>query len=397
MDERTWIDANAHPLTAVTPDEPLADLEPLAAMVGGAEVVGLGESTRAGREVLLLAHRVVRFLVQRKGFRTLALQDDSSVVAALDDHVRTGAGDLRTLIAEMWRPWQNVEFLAVLEWLRSFNAQHPDDMVGLVGLAPPGARSAHYDDVIEHVRRVAPDRLGALLAHYDPIRTAHLIGEHVQRAKGIHPGRPFVEHADDALQLVRALPAGGDRRRVVELAELIAQFHANSIAAGHDFDAAAEAAADALLAEHRTSGRKIVYWEGFAHTANARSGGLNAMGVRLQSVGARLRRHLGARYHSMVIGFGSGSISGGVAVPEPPADFADAVLNSAAAERYLLDVRAPRDAAVGDWLRGPHKLRVIAGIYDPAHDAEHFVAAGALDEWFDVVLRVRWITPATLI
>lgn len=395
MDERAWIDANAHVLTATTAEEPLTDLEPLAGMVGDAAVVGLGESTRAAHEVMVLAHRVLRFLVQRSGFRTLALQDDSSVIAALDGYVRGGAGDLRTLLADMWRPWQNVEFAAVLEWLRAFNELRPHDMVGLVGLTPPGTRPAHYDEVAEHVRRVAPDRLGELLAHYDTIRTAHLNGEHVQRARGIHPGRPFVEHAEDAAQLVRSLPGGAGR--VDELAELIAHFHATSVAAGYDFDAAAGAAADALLAEHRASDRKIVYWEGFAHTANARSVGLNAMDVRLPSVGARLRRHLGDRYLSMAIGFGSGTIHGGVVVPEPPAEFADAVLDSAAAERYLLDLHAPRGAAVAEWLRGPHKLRVIAGIYDPVRDAEHVVAAGALDEWFDVVLRVRSITPTTLV
>lgn len=397
MDERSWIDENAHVLTATTPDEPLTDLEPLAEMVGAAEVVGLGESTRAGHEVMVLAHRVLRVLVQHKGFRTLAIQDDSSAVAALDEHLRTGAGDLRTLLADLWHPWQNTEFHAVLTWLRGFNERHPDDVVGLVGLAPRGPRLAHYDEVAEHVRGVAPQRVDELLAHYNTIRTAHTIGEHVQLARDIHPGRPFAEHAADAARLVRALPdyhAG--HSHAVELAELIARFHATSVAAGHDFDAAAEAAAAALLAEHDATGRKIVYWEGFAHTANATAGGINAMGVRLNSVGARLRSRLGDRYLSMVIGFGSGAIHG-VEVPEPPADFTDAVLNSASAPRYLLDLRAPRDAAVATWLRGPHKLRVIAGIYDPARDHDHFIAAGALDEWFDLVLRVRTITPTTLL
>jgi erythromycin esterase len=52
---------------------------------------------------------------------------------------------------------------------------------------------------------------------------------------------------------------------------------------------------------------------------------------------------------------------------------------------------------VARWLRGPHRLRIIPGVYDPAADAEHYVTTGALDEWFDALLHVRTITPTTLL
>ncbi|WP_232665782.1 erythromycin esterase family protein [Pseudonocardia sp. TRM90224] len=379
LDEvRRWIAANARPVDA------------LAELVGDAVVVGMGESTRAGHEVMRAAEGIVRRLVAEKGFRALAIQDDETVFGGLDAYVRTGEGDPRKLLADAWRPWQNEELLDVVEWIRGFNAEHPDDPVRIFGLTPPAARLADYDEVARHVRAAAPDRLDELLAHYTPIRTAHEVGEHVQIARGTHPGRPFVEHAREARELVGALRIGA---RVRELADLIVDFHANSVAGGLDFDAAAAAAAEALVGVQERTGHKIVYWEGIAHIANSPAVDLPAMGKKLRGVGSRLRAHFGAAYRNVAIGFGHGRIHYDTVPPAPP-EFVDAVL-SETPEPYLLDLHAARPPQVAEWLRGPHKMRIIAGIYDSAHDTEHHMATGPLDEWFDALVRIPEITPTT--
>lgn len=81
-----WIRAAAQPFDGSSPDAPLPDT--LIDRIGDAVVVGLGTATRAAHEVAVLAHRVLRELVERKGFRALALLDDETVVAALDAYVR---------------------------------------------------------------------------------------------------------------------------------------------------------------------------------------------------------------------------------------------------------------------------------------------------------------------
>ncbi|MEJ3653738.1 erythromycin esterase family protein [Actinomycetes bacterium KLBMP 9759] len=379
MDEvRSWIAANAQPV------------EQLTELVGDAVVVGMGESTRAGHEVMRVADRIVRLLVTEKGFRAVAFQDDASVFAGLDEYVRTGTGDPRKVLADAWRPWQNDELVDLVEWIRGFNAEHVEDPVRLFGLTPPAARLADYDEVERHVRAAAPDRLDELLAHYTPIRTAYEVREHVQIARGTHPGRPFVEHARAARELVGELRLGA---RVRELADLIVEFHANSVAAGLDFDAAAATAADALIGFRERTGHKIVYWEGIAHVATSTAIDLPAMGKTLRSVGSRLRERFGAGYRTVAIGFGHGRIHDDTVPPAPP-EFVDAVL-SEKPEAYLLDLHAPRPPEVADWLRGPHKMRIIAGIYDSADDAAHHMATGPLDEWFDALVRIPEITPTT--
>lgn len=94
-----WIDRTAVPLATTDPREPLDDLRALRRMVGAAPVVGLGESTHGSREQFRVKHRMVRFLVERMGFRTVAFEQDFAGGVLIDRYVVTGEGDPRALVA----------------------------------------------------------------------------------------------------------------------------------------------------------------------------------------------------------------------------------------------------------------------------------------------------------
>ncbi|WP_031183408.1 hypothetical protein [Streptomyces seoulensis] len=66
-------DRGTHPLRTTGPRGDLSDLRPLGRTVGDARVVGLGGATHNSHEFLTLKHRVLRYLVEHKGFRTFAL------------------------------------------------------------------------------------------------------------------------------------------------------------------------------------------------------------------------------------------------------------------------------------------------------------------------------------
>jgi erythromycin esterase len=89
---------------------------------------------------------------------------------------------------------------ATLEWIRAFNQDHPNDPLRIFGVKPVQAQPADYDAVLDHVRRSAPERLAEVASHLEPIRTTHHTDEHVQRARGTHQGRSFVDHARDAIE-----------------------------------------------------------------------------------------------------------------------------------------------------------------------------------------------------
>ncbi|MCA2222908.1 erythromycin esterase family protein [Nonomuraea aurantiaca] len=128
-----WINRHAHPLD---PQDPLPDLPPLRDIVRDATIVALGASTRQAHELSVSAHRMVRFLVEELGFRSVALEGDDPARVGLDDYVRTGKGDPRTSLAGARAFWRTGEILDLIHWMRAYNEDHPDDPVRFAGVRP---------------------------------------------------------------------------------------------------------------------------------------------------------------------------------------------------------------------------------------------------------------------
>jgi erythromycin esterase len=118
------------------------ELEPLAAVVGDATVVGIGVTTHGAREVTVMTHRIVRFLVERLGFRAVGTDEAASAGRAVDAYVRAGAGDARAVVGGLWPHHRTVEVLDIVEWMRGVAVRAPDDPVRFAGLGP----EAHEDD-----------------------------------------------------------------------------------------------------------------------------------------------------------------------------------------------------------------------------------------------------------
>lgn len=132
-----WMHGAHRPLDSLDPDAAADDLAPLRAVIGDAEVIGIGEAVRGARsagELRRFTHRVLRFAVEELGVRALVLEERSLEAAnALDRYVRTGAGSSSSALREAWSPWRSAEVQNVLEWLRARNALHPEAPVRVVG------------------------------------------------------------------------------------------------------------------------------------------------------------------------------------------------------------------------------------------------------------------------
>ncbi|MFF7725241.1 erythromycin esterase family protein [Streptomyces sp. NPDC008001] len=360
-------------------------------LAGPATIVGIGEATRSSRETFGVRDQLFRRLVRHHGFRALAVHEGAGVAAALDRYVRGGEGSAESALDGAWRPWRTAETAAALEWIRAFNRDHPGDPVRIFGVKPVQARPEDYDAVLAHVREWAPDRLAELASHLDPIRTAHETDEHVQRARGVHPGRPFAGHARDALALLRSLPGNGrDGDGILARMLLIVEFHEGSVAGRGTYAGDAAVWADVIAEHQRRTGLRVVYWDGIAHTSAAETvlGPAPEDGPQ-PSVGSLLRKRYGTQYVSVAIGFHHGDL-GVAVVPAPAGDTIDAMLGEAELPAHWLDLR--RDAVRRRW-DGPAKLRVISGVYDPARDAAGHIAVASLADAFDVLVHIRRVTP----
>ncbi|MFC9229431.1 erythromycin esterase family protein [Streptomyces decoyicus] len=353
-------------------------------------IVGIGESARFSRETFILRDRLFRKLVRHHGFRALAVQDSAGVAAGLDRYVRVGEASAESALEGAWRPWRTAEMVAALEWIRAFNQEHPDDPVRIFGVKRVQAQPEDYDAVLDHVRTSAPERLTELTRHLEPIRTAHRTDEHVQRARGTHPGRPFADHARDALALIRSLPEDGQDNGVLARMRLIVDFHEHSVAGRGSYAGDATVWADAIIDYRHRTGLRVVYWDGIAHTsAAAVTSGLAPHHGPQPSTGSLLRKRYGTQYVSVAIGFHHGDLRV-VTVPEPAGDVIDAKLGEVDLPVHWLDLR--REAVRRQW-DGPAKARVISGVYDPSRDAAEHLAVASLADAFDVLIHIRRVSP----
>lgn len=393
-----WLRTAAHLVLATDPDHSGTDLEALIERLAAATVVGIGESTRFSRQTYGVRDRIFRTLVTKHGFRALAIQDSVPSGERLDAYVRTGLGDSRSVLAEAWRPWRTAETVATLEWIRVYNQVHPDDPVRVLGIKPVSAQLDDYDVALDYVRRTAPERFTELEAHLSLIRTAHRVDEHVQRHQGIHPGRPFAEHARDALTLLESLPrptsldaATAHDDALVRIRRIV-DFHKNSVAGLGGFGRDERRAAQTIIDRHNATGARIVYWDGISHTAGLALDIGGETTERFIGEGSHLRTHFGSHYLSVAIGFHHGDL-GVAAAPDPAPDLIDATLAAVDLPAFYVDLNGDTPAEVDRWRRAPVQARVISGVYDPARDSEARIRLSSLAGAFDVLIHVHETSP----
>ncbi|MEF9882219.1 erythromycin esterase family protein [Streptomyces sp. P9-A4] len=203
----------AHPLRATEPGGDTADLRALSAMIGDAEVVGLGEATHGSHEFFTMKERVFRHLVEKKGFTTFALELSWSAGLQIDDYLQTGKGDAREIAAQTLAnsPWEREEFVSLIEWMRDYNRSHPDRPVHFMGddIGAPSLNDAFFERVTGYVEKNRPEalpRLNELYAGLRPIDDAF-----AYLAKPLAERQQLAVKAQQALELVSShRGSGGD-------------------------------------------------------------------------------------------------------------------------------------------------------------------------------------------
>ncbi|WP_185817025.1 erythromycin esterase family protein [Hymenobacter metallilatus] len=119
--ELAWLRQAAVPLRTAQPDAgDTKDLTALGTLVGKAQVIGLGEMTYGSREIAQLRHRLLRYLIEQKGLRTVALEADAAACLALNSYLQTGQGTPRQLVQALGT-YSSPETLALIQWLRAYN------------------------------------------------------------------------------------------------------------------------------------------------------------------------------------------------------------------------------------------------------------------------------------
>ena len=152
----TWLKANAVSLKTVEAGTGFDDLRPLRTAIGDARIVSLGEATHGTREIFQMKHRITEFLASELGFTIFSIEANMPEAYLVNDYVLHGKGDPRALLAGMYFwTWNTEEVLAMIEWMRQFNASGKG-RIQFTGFDMQTARVA-IETVSDLLRKVDPE------------------------------------------------------------------------------------------------------------------------------------------------------------------------------------------------------------------------------------------------
>lgn len=123
-----WVRRYGKPVTL---DGPIA----LPDSVSTADVLGLASTTRLTGELTVAGHLLIRTAVEEYGFRAVLIEGTDGEYAtgtALDRYITTGEGDPAALLRASQGFLHTMETLDLVEWLRAWSVEHPDDPVRVV-------------------------------------------------------------------------------------------------------------------------------------------------------------------------------------------------------------------------------------------------------------------------
>ncbi len=339
-------------LVSVEPGKEMGDLAAFGRAVGDARIVALGEASHGTREFFQMKHRLLEYLVQKKGFTVFAIEANWPESLAVDRYIKSGKGDPKAAIQEMYFwTWYTQEVLDLIEWMRAFNkapGDHPiltftsfDMQTGIAAaaMALDYLRKVSPEDAVKADpplnAAAAPD--GRLLP--DPA-AAKLDAEQVAGIVTLFDNHKAAWIEKSSLAEWRDARHG---------AEVVRQSALNTVNYGTGYRDQAMARDVEWLADEAHPGEKIVLWAANGHISY-QSGGM----------GDLLRRKFGGRYHVLGFSFRRGQVRAmpgptAHSVPAAPQGTGNAVLGTAGMPLFYLDLRAvPNSSALGKWLTSPH-------------------------------------------
>lgn len=411
----SWLTANTDALTTTDPTASLNDLAPFGQLVGTAPLVGLGESTHGTREFQRLKHRLVRYLVEQKGFTHLLLEASSPNADEINRYVLTGQGDPVKLLSGLrfWI-WNTQEMLDLIRWMRGWNAAAPADrrvQFHGIDIQQPGPALDSVETFIAQVDPARSDEVRSRYACFDPYKS-----------KGATFGAPMTIYAA-RLATSRAACAAGAREvrdllvqnaaayaprssaervaLVLHAARLVQQWEAmatNSTASG---SLAASRSRDSSMAENvrwyrdrAGSGARLVIW---AHNEHIRRSSL-LLGRHLQTAYGSEYLAVGLAHGGGVVNavYGNGTVQ--AVRPElPPATWLERAFLRTNKPLLLFDARRiPQGGARSAPFAGPITMQMIGSTYSLSSPSG-FPVTTALPAHFDALLFVESTTETTLL
>ncbi|MFH8610598.1 erythromycin esterase family protein [Streptomyces sp. NPDC018029] len=361
----------AHRLRSTEPGGRTSDLRALGAMIGDAEVVGLGEATHGSHEFFAMKERVFRYLVEEKRFATFALEMSWTAGLRIDEYLQGAPGTARQVAKEALAgsPWEREEFVSLLTWMRGHNDRHPSRRVRFMGndVGAPKLGSAIFERVLSYVRVNRPQDLARLEALYAQLPPLDDIFTYL--------GQPLDERRRNAVTAQQAFDLIARGKKTGGEDHAWAEQHARNIHQTFAFASLDLSDPESVsAAEHlrdRAMAANTVWWQRrtgdkmLLSAHNGHVGYLSTDPVMYPTTqGVYLRNALGSRYVAIGFTFNRGSFLTAttlgspwnkVTVPPATPDMQEYTLDQVHHRDYYVDLRT-LPAAARSWLDTPRPV-----------------------------------------
>jgi len=386
-----------------------APLDGLLERIGDARVVLLGEATHGTSEFYRMRTRITQELIQRRGFRAVAVEADWPDATAVDRYVRGKPPRPRDWVPFARFPtwmWRNAETQELIEWLHAYNAETKHG-VSFSGLDLYSMYTSAYE-VVRYLDRIDPlaaevarERYGRLTPwQHDP--AAYGRAALVSRMQSCEQDVVAMLRDLLAKRLEYSAQDGDEFFDAAQNARVVAgaehYYRAMYYGAALSWNLRDQHMFDTLrsILAHRGQDGKLVVWEHNSHVGDAAA---TEMAVRGEhNVGQLCRQAFGDDVFAIGFGTDHGTVAAAHAWDEPMermhvrparADSYERLCHDAGIPAFLLSLRDPVREALGDELADPRLERAIGVVYRPDTElASHYFQAilpAQFDEyiWFD--------------
>lgn len=412
-------------LDTTDPEAPLSDLHELGDILSDRSVIGLGEATHGTREFFRFKHRLIRFLVEEFDLRAIAFESNFAETLRINDYVLEGKGDPCVALDGIYFwTWYTEEVLALLEWLRRFNADRPrSDRVRFYGI------DAQYTaGAVAELERIVEAVSPSVVSEFEPLfreaddagRPAHMDDDAADRVEAAsrlaNELEPYLATHDDRIvdtvgaermavaeQCLRTISQTAERNRAVVGGDLTASMAVRDEAMADNVD---------WIRRHESLDR-IAVW---AHNGHVNRLEMRSRGKTAPSMGAHLGERYGDGYYALGLEFGRGTFQA-LNGSKPDGEHSTTNLEECAlasplpktigrafrqldSSALLIDVGTAREhPRLAEWCRSSHGIHSIGAIYfadEPTYHVQRYELGAAFDGivYVDETTRARPLPPS---
>lgn len=370
--------------------------------LNGVRVVGLGEATHGSREFGDVRLALTKWLIERLGYRVVALEASVSRYMALAPYVQGEVPKTADVTARIETGWIGRRTQReLIDWIRQWNQAHQGDRVNIVGLDAQDNRDARLT-----LGRFLVEAYGNPVIESWKTAEAELAAADEQTFvfgdSGVNAStKRFLVEVNAMLDADAGVLRARHGKRLEAAREA-----ARSLLEFADFNSNGEGAtithsrdwymANRILRSlEGSTTAKAVYWAHNAHVAHPKGS--------TSSAGGLLRDVLGCGYTAFALTFGEGAFVAQIpndvedrlaisSLPSAPLGSLEDMLARSGQHRKLVAWGCEQAEKVPEFLNIPRKMHWVGGLYKPGTNAREALRPFALVDDFDGVVYVPTVT-----